>query len=578
MTLPDVPLRPYEEYLFTDPGEQSAAGKEESARLSENLLGPDQSLDLFAMVAALAARRRAAALRRMHAHYTALHEAIERADGSLPALRALAALGLALAEDDPDSDLLRAALAWHKQARGTPAGVAAPWAPAALAGGDLPLLRCLECLAEVAGADRDSLATLTVAAALRRLRQPTAEPRADILLIDPGPAPGGPEPARRWLRGRVPGPARRPKRHVITALLDQGRSGTAARLTLTVDGGLPAGLIPDPERMSLFAADESFQEALGRAWRQAGQGRIRRLVTWSAITSEGPLRYAGGESASAAFAVIFDEARRFARPLAALTVIHRVVSGNAVTGRIDDLGFLQGVEGYEAKLDALGEGSRVIVPAADEEKAIKARKDIGIEIVPVTHWTEAARKARRPAKKVMLGQGLAAALVAALIATGMASAIAYGEHEAAVQKAARAAYSQAIAEGSQQAPGNPQLAAQLDLAAYRMQPSPALAARLIATQNAPLYSPLPAAVGSVAFSPAADVFATARGSIRLWEATGAGRARPLGGPFGSVPAGSIGGRPTTSRARCRPWRSARPAACSRSAEASACAERSSCGG
>jgi hypothetical protein len=45
-------------------------------------------------------------------------------------------------------------------------------------------------------------------------------------------------------------------------------------------------MIPDPERMSLFAADESFQLALPRAWRQAGADRISGTLLWSVETTQ----------------------------------------------------------------------------------------------------------------------------------------------------------------------------------------------------------------------------------------------------------------------------------------------------
>lgn len=92
------------------------------------------------------------------------------------------------------------------------------------------------------------------------------------------------------------------------------------------------------------------------------------------------------------------------RPLAGARVVRRLQSDNAVIGRIDDLGYLQGVEGYKGKLGALGEDSRVIVPAVDTEKAKRAAIK-GMEIVPAIHWKEAARRARRPNGRVLFGQG-----------------------------------------------------------------------------------------------------------------------------------------------------------------------------
>ncbi len=447
--LPEVtPLR-YEEYLDLEQDAWFVRDEDELVGLYRNLLGAGPGLDLFALVAALVAARRTAALRRLHADRTALHQAVAEAPGAgrgeefarrfgppflagessaVHALRALAALGLALAEDEPQAGRLRGALDWYTEAHGAPAGVVAPWSPGNLAGQDELLRRCLERLVEAAGADRDSLATLTAAVTLRRLRQPTVKPRAEILLSEPGPVTGGLGRAGPGPLGRMFRLTRRPNRHGIKALLDAGTAGTDARLAVGVDRTLPAGLIPDPERMSLFAADESFQQALGRAWRQAGQGRIRGLVTWSATADDGPVRYVGGESAGAAFAALIDEARRLARPVRALAVVRRLVSGNAIVGRIDDLGYLQSVEGYETKLGALREGARVIVPAADVERANQAKaayykeQEFEIEVVPAAHWRDAAREARHISRKVLVSRVIALAVVGALVATGARSA------------------------------------------------------------------------------------------------------------------------------------------------------------
>jgi hypothetical protein len=71
-------------------------------------------------------------------------------------MRALDALGLALAQDEPDPQWLQIALAWQQHAQGGPAPAAGPWTPCALAGEDARLRRRLELLAEVAGPDRNT--------------------------------------------------------------------------------------------------------------------------------------------------------------------------------------------------------------------------------------------------------------------------------------------------------------------------------------------------------------------------------------------------------------------------------------
>ena len=559
MTAPDVTLRPYEEYLDlnADAWDRGLEGVE-PFQLYENLLGPDQRLTLFALVAALVATRRVTRLRQLHAGYTALHVAVgdapveEPADwepgrrldqpfrseepASLYALRALAALGLALAEDEPDPGLLHAALTWQREALATPAGGTVPWTATELAGDDPPLRRCLERLTEAAGADRNTLATLTAAVTLRRLRRPAVRPRLESLLSDPTLAAGGHEPARSWHPGRLPGLARRPRQHAITALLDEGSTGTAAKLTLIVDLRLPPGLIPDPERMSLLTADSGFRDALGRAWQQAGQGRIDGLVTWSALTTAGPVRYVGGGSAGAALAVILDEARKLARPLGTLTTVRRVVSSNAVIGRIDSSGYLQSVEGYAAKLGALRESSRVIVPAADAERAEQARaglEGIDPQIVPVADWREAARRARATNSRVLLGRGLTLALVAALIATGVVAIVQRMTNDATASVAASTKLA-GISEGLDYT--DPVTAAALAAAAWQASPTSQAEESLLTVLAQPLRAVITQGgpFSWAGFSPGrGTVLATAGKSLQLWNAA---TRRPLGSPM-AVPGG-----------------------------------------
>jgi WD40 repeat protein len=546
MTQPGIPpLLPYEEYLYLD-AHAWRTRQEGSFQLYENLLGPDQQLGAFALMAALVAARRCTALRRAQAADTALHQAIRDAGGvrpdgelsrtlgppfragepsSLYALRALAALGLALVERDLDPALLRVAVSWHREARGASADVSVAWTPAALAGDDPTLRRCMDCLAEIAAVDGNDPATLAVAVTLRRLRWPTVEPYRELLLADPAKAPGG-RPTRT---------ARR-RQHAITALVDQGTDGAETRLAVSVDRRRPAGLIPDPEQMALFAADPAFQDALARAWQQAGRDRIRGLVTWSASTAAGPLRYVSGESAGAAFAVVLNEASRFRRPLASVTVIRRLVSGNAVTGRIDNRGFLLSVEGYHAKLGALANGSRVIIPTADTEKATQAiADDAELTIVPVVRWQDAARQARRPKPIVIVRQALALAIVAALIGGW---AVIRQRHD--TELARDAAISVQLASLSETLDHeDPPAAAALAAAAWQASPTSPAQESLLDVLAQPLRAVLSAGgpFTWAGFDPRrGTVLATVGKNIQLWNTA---TDRQLGAPI-AVPGGARG--------------------------------------
>jgi WD40 repeat protein len=386
-----------EAYLFVRPDE------DEEAWVLRNLIKPGRPI--FDMVARLAARRELASLELLYSGSTPLHAIVAEdedfrgdegfADRAGPpfkttetaaahAMRALAGLGLALAAAEPIEEPLRAALAWYTEARGSL--TACSWTPREAAGGQPWLLRLAELLADNIGDDRSAGAALTAAVTLRALAYPAIR------------------------RGRQTG--------VTVLLVTDEDKGMPARLKMSAAKGLPPGLVPDPEQMSLFAADLAFQQSLDRAWSQAGRRRAGGTALWSIEEAEGPSRQINGESAGAAFAVALDEIGRFSGPLAEVRVIRRLRSSNAVVGRIDDLGFMQGVGGYDGKIGALGEHARVIIPAADTEKATRAAtKDV--ELVPVPRWKEAARKARRSNGKVILGQALAAAVVVGLLIVGI---------------------------------------------------------------------------------------------------------------------------------------------------------------
>ena len=392
--------------------------------LIDNILGPKQPL--FALIADLAAHRHIDLLQMLYSGKSALHVALSDdarfgphqdfagrsgapfVPGELApshALRVLAGLGLVLAQERPSEAPLRAAIGWYQETRGSLPGRSWRWSPARLSGDDPELRRGLELLAQVAGEERDDGAVLTVAITLHRLAHPA------------GPAPA----RRRWLRSPQP---------AVGVLFDQGSAGAQASLTAGRLAGTPPGLVPDPERMSLFTADESFQRALDRAWSQAGQGKIDGTVLWSAETREGPCPRATGESAGAAFAVVLDEIRRLQRRLSAFTVIRRLVEDTSITGKIGNEGSLQSVEGYRNKLKVLPEHAKVVVPAVDAGKA-RAATARELQIVPARRWKDAAHSARRRSKLVIFRQALAVTAVLALAGGGFAVV---QEHAQAVQR------------------------------------------------------------------------------------------------------------------------------------------------
>ena len=134
------------------------------------------------------------------------------------------------------------------------------------------------------------------------------------------------------------------------------------------------------------------------------------------------------------------------------------------------------------------------------------------------------------------------ALLALLTVLAVAAAgFAYSQRVAAVRQRDQAVYSQVIAEALQYSTSDTPLAAQLTLAAYRIQPSQDLASRLLNTENTPLPETLPAgaAILSVAFSPDGHTLASVsgNGAVRLWDVADPARPRMLGQPLTTGTAG-----------------------------------------
>ena len=143
--------------------------------------------------------------------------------------------------------------------------------------------------------------------------------------------------------------------------------------------------------------------------------------------------------------------------------------------------------------------------------------------------------ARRSTRRRRSGLAILALLTVLAVA---ASGVALGQRAAAVRQRDQAVYNQVIAEAVQFGTSDTPLAAQLNLAAYRIQPTQDLASRLLNTENTPLSSPLATdagAVNSVAFSPDGHTLASGNldGTIRLWDVADPAHPRPLSQPLTS---------------------------------------------
>jgi WD40 repeat protein/transcriptional regulator with XRE-family HTH domain len=137
------------------------------------------------------------------------------------------------------------------------------------------------------------------------------------------------------------------------------------------------------------------------------------------------------------------------------------------------------------------------------------------------------------------------ALMALLTVLAVAAAgFAYSQRTAAVWQRDQAIYNRVIAEALQYGTSDTPLAAQLTLAAYRIQPTRDLASRLLNTENTPLPSLLAARTGvvnSVAFSLDGRTLASgdADGAVRLWDVADPAHPRPLGQPLTGGTAGVL---------------------------------------
>ena len=155
-----------------------------------------------------------------------------------------------------------------------------------------------------------------------------------------------------------------------------------------------------------------------------------------------------------------------------------------------------------------------------------------------TAFLDAAHHAaRRSTQRRRSGVAMLALLTVLAVA---ASGFAFSQRAAADRQRDQAIYNQVVAEALQLSTSDTALAAQLNLAAYRIQPTQDLASRLVNTENTPLSSSVAAGAGfvySVAFSPDGRMMASgnADGTIRLWNVTDPAHPRPLGQPLSSGP-------------------------------------------
>jgi WD40 repeat protein len=204
-------------------------------------------------------------------------------------------------------------------------------------------------------------------------------------------------------------------------------------------------------------------------------------------------------------------------------------------------------ERADAALEALAAGRLVVV----EDGRAQISQDILLQAWPrLRGWLEGDQTSSiLPAQRDSPAAGGRAAArsgdrwrravallaVVALVAT-TALVVVFVQRNTALQQRDQAIYNQAVAEAFKFGTSNTPLAAQLNLAAYRLRPTQDQASRLLAAENTPLSSALTVGtggVGAVAFSPGGHTLAsgTNNGTVRLWDVADPVRPEPLAKPL-----------------------------------------------
>ncbi len=143
---------------------------------------------------------------------------------------------------------------------------------------------------------------------------------------------------------------------------------------------------------------------------------------------------------------------------------------------------------------------------------------------------------RQHRRTMRLARAAFTALAVLLIAAVVAGLVAVNQRNQAQTQRDTAIFNQIIAQADRVRSTDLSLAAQLDLTAYRMRPTPDLYTSLVALRNAALSTPLAGhshVVTEVVFSPDGRTLATgsADKTVRLWNVNDPANPTPLGQPL-----------------------------------------------
>lgn len=209
----------------------------------------------------------------------------------------------------------------------------------------------------------------------------------------------------------------------VSVVFDAFGAGRVASLQLATCPALPPLLAPDPRWMVLFGGDARFKSALDAAWTTAADP-FDCGVLWSIRSGGAAIETVEQESLGAALAVGLRELHR-RRRLRRMISPYRLNDRTVIVGALGPGGKLRSVTGYEKKLEAVRrhpgwvDGSRVVVPSVDAEVA--RRHGMELDIVAVPNVDSAAKAARRRDRASLLRLSAIALVLAAMIGVSLAA-------------------------------------------------------------------------------------------------------------------------------------------------------------
>ncbi|MFG3117954.1 hypothetical protein ACGF4C_26670 [Streptomyces sp. NPDC048197] len=354
----------------------------------------------------------------------------------------------------------------------------------------------------------------------------------EVLLADLG-AVGG--PVGTSTTGRLPLLA-----HALRATWQQRHGHTLTVDGYRVTGGIQGAIATTADRLYDSLPPPCQEAARWVFLRLVIVGRdaddSRRRVRYDEL-----LRHAPDREAAVRVLDDFTRGRLLTRDQDTVVMTHEVLirawprlrgwiehdrSGNLVRQDLEEAAELW--EQADREVAALYRGNRL-------EAALAWAETHGPELSGAARaFLAAARHHQRRGQR--LRRAAVATITALAVIASLAAVFAFRQESNALQARDQAINAAVTSASVQLAPTDPSLSAQLALTAYRMDPTPNAASRLITTENTPLDTRLPGprgAVYTVAYSPDGHMLAAGnvhQRLVRLWDVSDPSRPVALGQP------------------------------------------------